>query len=198
MASTAACTCLHRPAAGRRLGAWRPALSTRPLAPRQAAARLPVAPHARAALQGRPRGAAPRGQSTHRQAHRAARGRAARRPAAGGRGRPGGRRPRFALGAWFNDSFYPLFVQACFADPMYGGNRDKVFWRAIGFPACPRCTRATWSSSAACPFLARPSRSRSRTSAEGPPTHPHDPETSQTRPSSSSAAASPPAWPRGR
>jgi gluconate 2-dehydrogenase gamma chain len=44
---------------------------------------------------------------------------------------------RFALGAWFNDSFYPLFVQACFADPIYGGNRDKVFWRAIGFPGLP-------------------------------------------------------------
>lgn len=45
--------------------------------------------------------------------------------------------PRFALGAWFNDSFYPLFVQACFADPIYGGNRDKVFWRSVGFPGLP-------------------------------------------------------------
>lgn len=45
--------------------------------------------------------------------------------------------PRFALGAWFNDAFYPLFVQACFADPMYGGNRDKVFWRSVGFPGLP-------------------------------------------------------------
>lgn len=44
---------------------------------------------------------------------------------------------RFALGAWFNEAFYPLFVQACFADPMYGGNRDKVFWRAIGYPGLP-------------------------------------------------------------
>lgn len=44
---------------------------------------------------------------------------------------------RYALGAWFNDLFYPLFVQACFADPMYGGNRDKAFWRAVGFPGLP-------------------------------------------------------------
>lgn len=42
-----------------------------------------------------------------------------------------------ALGAWFNDAFYPLFVQACFADPMYGGNRDKAHWRAIGYPGLP-------------------------------------------------------------
>ncbi|MBJ2154595.1 gluconate 2-dehydrogenase subunit 3 family protein [Variovorax sp. IB41] len=44
---------------------------------------------------------------------------------------------RYALGAWFNDLFYPLFAQACFADPIYGGNRDKAFWRAIGFPGLP-------------------------------------------------------------
>jgi gluconate 2-dehydrogenase gamma chain len=43
----------------------------------------------------------------------------------------------FSLRAWFNDSLYPLFVQACFADPMYGGNREKVFWRAVGFPGLP-------------------------------------------------------------
>ncbi len=44
---------------------------------------------------------------------------------------------RYALGTWFNDLFYPLFVQACFADPMYGGNRDKSFWRSVGFPGLP-------------------------------------------------------------
>lgn len=44
---------------------------------------------------------------------------------------------RYALGAWFNDFLYPLFVQACFADPIYGGNRDKTFWRAVGFPGLP-------------------------------------------------------------
>lgn len=44
---------------------------------------------------------------------------------------------RYALGEWFNDIFYPLFVQACFADPIYGGNRDKTFWRSVGFPGLP-------------------------------------------------------------
>lgn len=44
---------------------------------------------------------------------------------------------RYALGEWFNDFFYPLFVQACFADPIYGGNRDKTFWRSVGFPGLP-------------------------------------------------------------
>ncbi len=41
------------------------------------------------------------------------------------------------LGAWFNELVYPLFVQACFADPIYGGNVDKVFWRMIGYPGLP-------------------------------------------------------------
>lgn len=44
---------------------------------------------------------------------------------------------RFALGEWFDNCFYPLFVQACFADPLYGGNRDKAFWRAVGYPGLP-------------------------------------------------------------
>ena len=41
------------------------------------------------------------------------------------------------LGSWFNELVYPLFVQACFADPMYGGNVGKVFWRMIGYPGLP-------------------------------------------------------------
>ena len=45
--------------------------------------------------------------------------------------------PRFSLAEWFNDVLYPLFVQACFADPAYGGNEDKVFWRMVGFPGLP-------------------------------------------------------------
>jgi gluconate 2-dehydrogenase gamma chain len=44
---------------------------------------------------------------------------------------------RVGLGAWFNDLVYPLFLQACFADPIYGGNRDKVFWKMIGYPGLP-------------------------------------------------------------
>lgn len=41
------------------------------------------------------------------------------------------------LAQWFNELVYPLFTQACFADPAYGGNRDKVFWKMIGFPGLP-------------------------------------------------------------
>jgi gluconate 2-dehydrogenase gamma chain len=41
------------------------------------------------------------------------------------------------LGSWFNELVYPLFVQACFADPVYGGNVGKVFWRMIGYPGLP-------------------------------------------------------------
>jgi gluconate 2-dehydrogenase gamma chain len=42
-----------------------------------------------------------------------------------------------SLSSWFNDIIYPLFVQACFSDPLYGGNRDKVFWKMIGYPGLP-------------------------------------------------------------
>lgn len=44
---------------------------------------------------------------------------------------------RVSLGEWFNELVYPLFVQACFADPIYGGNHDKVFWKMIGYPGLP-------------------------------------------------------------
>jgi gluconate 2-dehydrogenase gamma chain len=44
---------------------------------------------------------------------------------------------RLPLSIWFNDIIYPLFVEACFADPMYGGNRDVVFWKMIGYPGLP-------------------------------------------------------------
>jgi gluconate 2-dehydrogenase gamma chain len=44
---------------------------------------------------------------------------------------------RLALAEWFNELVYPLFIQACFADPIYGGNRNKVFWRMIGYPGLP-------------------------------------------------------------
>ena len=45
--------------------------------------------------------------------------------------------PRLPLAAWFNELVYPLFTQACFADPIYGGNRGKVFWKMIGYPGLP-------------------------------------------------------------
>jgi gluconate 2-dehydrogenase gamma chain len=41
------------------------------------------------------------------------------------------------LATWFNELVYPLFQQACFADPMYGGNYDKIFWKMIGYPGLP-------------------------------------------------------------
>jgi gluconate 2-dehydrogenase gamma chain len=44
---------------------------------------------------------------------------------------------RLSLSSWFNDIVYPLFVEACFADPMYGGNRNAVFWKMIGYPGLP-------------------------------------------------------------
>jgi gluconate 2-dehydrogenase gamma chain len=44
---------------------------------------------------------------------------------------------RVPLGAWFNELVYPLFEQACYADPIYGGNNGKVFWRMIGYPGLP-------------------------------------------------------------
>jgi gluconate 2-dehydrogenase gamma chain len=45
--------------------------------------------------------------------------------------------PRVPLASWFNDLIYPLFVQACFADPMYGGNNGKTFWKLVGYPGLP-------------------------------------------------------------
>src|SRR5579871_316712 len=44
---------------------------------------------------------------------------------------------RISLATWFDALIYPLFVQACFADPIYGGNVGKVFWKMIGYPGLP-------------------------------------------------------------
>jgi gluconate 2-dehydrogenase gamma chain len=41
------------------------------------------------------------------------------------------------LAAWFNSLVYPLFCEACFADPLYGGNVGMVFWKMIGYPGLP-------------------------------------------------------------
>jgi len=41
------------------------------------------------------------------------------------------------LAPWFNELMYPLFEQACFSDPLYGGNYDKVFWKMVGYPGLP-------------------------------------------------------------
>jgi gluconate 2-dehydrogenase gamma chain len=42
-----------------------------------------------------------------------------------------------ALDVWFNQVVYRLFIEGCFADPMYGGNRNAVFWKMIGYPGLP-------------------------------------------------------------
>jgi gluconate 2-dehydrogenase gamma chain len=44
---------------------------------------------------------------------------------------------RVPLAPWFNELVYPLFVEACFADPIYGGNAGKAFWKMIGYPGLP-------------------------------------------------------------
>jgi gluconate 2-dehydrogenase gamma chain len=41
------------------------------------------------------------------------------------------------LGVWFDTLVYPLFIQGCYSDPLYGGNKDKVFWKMIGYPGLP-------------------------------------------------------------
>jgi gluconate 2-dehydrogenase gamma chain len=45
--------------------------------------------------------------------------------------------PHVDLAHWFDELVYPLFQQACFSDPIYGGNRDRVFWKMIGYPGLP-------------------------------------------------------------
>jgi len=47
----------------------------------------------------------------------------------------------FDLGGWFNGLLYPLFTQAAFADPIYGGNRGKAVWKMIGYPGLPATYR---------------------------------------------------------
>lgn len=44
---------------------------------------------------------------------------------------------RVPMASWFNELVYPLFTEACFADPIYGGNVGKVFWKMIGYPGLP-------------------------------------------------------------
>jgi len=52
-------------------------------------------------------------------------------------GGQGGQASTVSLADWFNALVYPLFVQACFADPLYGGNHGKVFWKMVGYPGLP-------------------------------------------------------------
>jgi gluconate 2-dehydrogenase gamma chain len=43
--------------------------------------------------------------------------------------------------AFFFDNFLQLAMEGFFADPIYGGNKDKVAWKMIGFPGLPASYR---------------------------------------------------------
>ena len=43
--------------------------------------------------------------------------------------------------AFFFDNLLQLTMEGFFADPMYGGNKDKVAWKMIGFPGLPASYR---------------------------------------------------------
>ena len=61
---------------------------------------------------------------------------------------------------------YPLFVEACFADPMYGGNRNAVFWKMIGYPGLPATHTLDMVKYRGKPYPGAERRSRSTISAE--------------------------------
>ena len=52
-------------------------------------------------------------------------------------------KPEFAgfKSSMFFDQLLQLTMEGFFADPMYGGNRDKVAWKMIGFPGLPASYR---------------------------------------------------------
>jgi gluconate 2-dehydrogenase gamma chain len=47
-------------------------------------------------------------------------------------------------GKYFFDLLYQSAMEGFFADPIYGGNRDKVSWKMVGYPGLP----ATYASKA--------------------------------------------------
>ena len=52
-------------------------------------------------------------------------------------------KPEFAgfKSSMFFDQLLQLTMEGFFADPIYGGNRDKVAWKMIGFPGLPASYR---------------------------------------------------------
>jgi len=52
-----------------------------------------------------------------------------------------GSRIRRFSSALFFDSLLTLTQEGFFADPMYGGNKNKVAWKMIGFPVCRELSR---------------------------------------------------------
>jgi gluconate 2-dehydrogenase gamma chain len=52
-------------------------------------------------------------------------------------------KPEFAgfSSAMFFDQLLTITMEGFFADPIYGGNKDKVAWKMIGFPGLPASYR---------------------------------------------------------
>ena len=132
-ARDAGVTCLHRPPVVQRMGHARPQLPLGALARRHAGAGLPVAPDAAGDLSHRH----PRDQST------TAGPRTASLSTSSSRQQQDEvlqalEKDKIELPSLSSKLFFDLLwrntEEGYFADPMYGGNRDKVGWKLIGFP----------------------------------------------------------------
>ena len=44
-------------------------------------------------------------------------------------------------GKAFFEALLDIAMEGFFADPIYGGNRDKVSWKMVGFPGLPAVYR---------------------------------------------------------
>ena len=56
----------------------------------------------------------------------------------------------------FWELFYDNVMQGFFADPAYGGNRDKVGWRLVGFPGVAAAYRGVIEAYYGIPYLVEP------------------------------------------
>ena len=56
----------------------------------------------------------------------------------------------------FWELFYDNVMQGFFADPAYGGNRDKVGWRLVGFPGVAAAYRGVIEAYYGVPYLVEP------------------------------------------
>jgi len=45
--------------------------------------------------------------------------------------------PGFSSNMFF-DALLQITMEGFFADPIYGGNRDKASWKMVGYPGLPR------------------------------------------------------------
>ena len=141
---------LHRSPTRRRLRQGRAAIYARAVARRQAAARLPVSAHARAVLQGRARCRRCGLPKAVRQALRALDDRAARTHFFTKLPTARSADDECPLASWFNELVYPLFEQACFADPdLRRQSRQGVLANDRLSRPAGGSHRRTWSSFAA-------------------------------------------------